>query len=424
MRRSIFTLALTTVLTLSWTASAQDYSVTKFPTLGGNGTYATAVNKNGEVVGVSGTSVVTSSHAFFWSKAAGIQDIGGGADSAASAVNDNGVVAGYSNPCYCQNVAFWWSAAGGKQNIKSPGQLWSVASGINNSNEIVGTYYDTSAKSFLWTQLEGMKDLGTLGCVRCLASAINDSNQVVGGASQSDGSQHAFLWSEAGGMVDLGTLGGPNSRAIKINASGQIVGISDTAGGVQHAFLWTETTGMQDLGTLAGYDHSWALSIDAAGRVVGFSWNTGRGMSRPFSWTSAHGMQKLGPFRNLDGQSADGVNSAGQILISSYVGNGPTSWIVTPLMHTTMSSSSNPSKAGDPVTFTANVISSVQGPPPDGELVAFKSGGQVLATVPLQSGVARFTTVLKATKSIRAVYAGDANYETSQSPLLKQVVVK
>ena len=422
MRKMGFTLSLCTVLTFSFLVRAQDYSVTLLPTLGGKLTRAFAINESGQVTGVSDTS--TFPHAFVWSRTGGIQDLGtlGGADSTGFAINASGLVAGYSYLCACQPIAFLWSPASGMRDLRAPSQHSGIAFGINKYSEIVGTYQDTSSKGFLWTQGQGARDLGILGCPGCLPNAINDRHQVVGSVLLPDGTSHAFIWTRAGGMTDLGTLGGPNSAARAINGTGRVVGVSDVPGGVQHAFFWSRATGMQDLGTLPGESYSSAAAIDAAGRVVGSSWNTGKVPGLPFSWTQAGGMKQLGPFTQNNISSADGVNSAGQILVSAYRTVGYSSYLMTPLMHTSLTSSANPSHVGEPVTFTATVNSAVQGPPPDGEIVRLMSGASVLATSTLEAGVATFTLALKGTRTVRAVYAGDSNYAPSKSDSLIQVV--
>jgi probable HAF family extracellular repeat protein len=68
-----------------------------------------------------------------------------------------------------------------------------------------------------------MRDLGTLGGDNSVATGINDSGQVVGYSETSTGSDspiHAFVFAD-GAMRDLGTLSGINSVATGINNSGQ-----------------------------------------------------------------------------------------------------------------------------------------------------------------------------------------------------------
>ena len=272
-----------------------------------------------------------------------------------------------------------------------------------------------------------MQDLGTLGCVNCGPAAINENGQVVGSFELSDQSYHALLWTQADGITDLGTLGGASSAALAINNAGQVVGAAQTANGDTHAFFWTAATGMKDLGTLPGETNSWAEAIDANGRAVGSSWHAGKDNGMPFSWTQSSGMTPLGPFSKHQAiLDANGVNTAGLILIRSYSHHfgGYLGSVMTPLMYTTLTSSSNPSQSGQPVTFTANVGSRVQGPPPDGELVTFTSSGKTLASVPLQAGVASFTMTLTATRTVKAVYVGDSNYAPTKPVSLKQVVEK
>ncbi len=92
---------------------------------------------------------------------------------------------------------------------------------------------------------------------------------------------------------------------------------------------------------------------------------------------------------------------------------------------TTLTAAPNPSTYGQAVTFTA-VVASKAGTPPNGETVTFMSGKTTLGTGTLSGGAAKFTTsTLKAgTTSVTAVYAGDANFASSKSKAVKQVVDK
>ena len=69
-------------------------------------------------------------------------------------------------------------------------------------------------------------DLGTLGVDLSVATGINNSGQVVGATQLRRADSAAFLWESGSGMQDLGTLGGVYSYAFGINDSGQVVGES------------------------------------------------------------------------------------------------------------------------------------------------------------------------------------------------------
>jgi len=86
---------------------------------------------------------------------------------------------------------------------------------------------------------------------------------------------------------------------------------------------------------------------------------------------------------------------------------------------TTISSSLNPSFYGEAVTFTA-VVSPA---PPNGETVTFKTS-TVLGTGTLSGGTATLTTstLYAGTANAYAVYSGDANYASSTSAKLAQVI--
>ena len=89
---------------------------------------------------------------------------------------------------------------------------------------------------------------------------------------------------------------------------------------------------------------------------------------------------------------------------------------------TTLTSSLNPSTYGQAVTFTAVVTPA----PPDGEIVTFRQGGNVMGTGALSGGSATVTTSTLAvgTDTIKAVYAGDGTYAGSTSNAVSQVVDK
>ncbi|MGA7926996.1 MAG: Ig-like domain repeat protein [Candidatus Sulfotelmatobacter sp.] len=89
-----------------------------------------------------------------------------------------------------------------------------------------------------------------------------------------------------------------------------------------------------------------------------------------------------------------------------------------------LSSSPNPSRSGEPVTLTATVNSAFDVPPPNRESVTFMQGTTVLGTASISGGVAQLSTstLPEGTDVIAAEYGGDANFDSSTSKALKQIV--
>jgi hypothetical protein len=87
-----------------------------------------------------------------------------------------------------------------------------------------------------------------------------------------------------------------------------------------------------------------------------------------------------------------------------------------------VTSSLNPSKHGQSVTFTATIHSNTTGTPTG--TVTFKDGATVLSTKALTAGKATFatSTLSTAKHSITVGYNGSASYLTSTSPVLVQTV--
>ncbi len=197
----------------------------------------------------------------------------GGEYSYAYAINDSGQVVGQSYTSDNQIRAFLWDKDNGMQNLGvleipgNPGQpYYSCATGINNSGQIVGYsgYYDGPERAFLWENGQ-MCDLGSLGGTDSHATGINNQGQIVGYSKNSNGDIRAFLWHN-GIMQDIGTLEGRTTYAHGINDNGQVIGESYTSNGY-NAFIWDNGI-MNNLGTINQYG-SVAKGINNSGQITG-----------------------------------------------------------------------------------------------------------------------------------------------------------
>jgi probable HAF family extracellular repeat protein len=255
----------------------KDGQIINLGTLGGNFSYANAINDRGQVAGFALNTIPdsfglgdlcengpfpTQMRASLWTGEA-IQDLGtlGGPDSCALWLNQSGQAAGHSftdstlNPLtgFPSVHPFLWDH-GTMLDVGTLGGTFGLANAINNRGDVVGRMNlagDLTAHPYLWR--EGtLKDLGTLGGTFGQATSVNDAREIVGGATnQNDQAFLAFLWRK-GVMTDLGTVVGDDcSSADYISSGGQIVGTSfGCAGGPSHAFLWDDGGPMIDLNTV------------------------------------------------------------------------------------------------------------------------------------------------------------------------------
>jgi len=249
----------------------------ELPTLGGNHGFATGVNNKGNVVGWAETPVHDPTcdettaqelqfRAVVWDpkngskgkiKARELRPFPGDSTSAATAINDNGQVVGISGDCdqavgrYSARHAVLW----GKNHkpIEIPnlgGTSWHTPMDINDQGDVVGFSNpdepgdetgDFISRAFYWPYgATQAVDLGTLeGDAFSEAFAINARRQVVGVSFAA--SARAFIW-EGREMIDLNTLVdiAPDVllSAQDINDAGQITGrVLDGATGEVLAFI-------------------------------------------------------------------------------------------------------------------------------------------------------------------------------------------
>lgn len=312
---------------------------------------------------INGHAQNATTHAFLWSTATGMRDLGsiGGGSSYANGINNAGQVVGYYETASSYH-AFLWTASSGMQDLGTLGGDFAIASGINSAGQVVGGSSNASGEvhAFLWTATSGMKDLGdTLRGTFSDAVAINDQGAITGTASQVGDTRyvaflrtpphkwiqalgtlgshfsyghainaggtmagssplnnnlnpyHAFIRRAGSRLFDIGTLGGGNSTALGINSSEQVVGWS---GFFPQAFLWNATSGMQALPTLGGQNSS-ALAINSNSQIVGFS-DLSPTVSHAVLWPSPDQIQDLGTLGGRN-SAAYGINDLGQVVGTS-----------------------------------------------------------------------------------------------------------
>ena len=388
---------------------SQVYRVSTLPALKGKPTVrypnlANGINNSGEVAGFSISDAVA------W-KAGGIQDFG--QDDCwmcrpAGGINSSGDVTGL-----LVDEGFVWTAAGGIQILGSYVQ----PTGINSSDMVTGVYNaGSNTDAFWWTPQEPhLHDLGSFGDGVTWAFGINDSGQIVGFSDDAHYNAIAFVWSESTGLQAIPS---PFAGAYSINNQGQVAGADQNS----HAAIWTAAGGTQDLGVLPGTSYSFAVAVNNRGVAVGNSFTPPHGPGAVFIWSASLGMLNLNVLANnsKENWTVIGINDAGQIVVNKKGGNVQ---VLTPIIAVGLTSSQNPSQLGQTVTFTATT-SSIAGPPPDGEMVTFADSRTILGTAPLAGGVAQFSTSSLAAGNhhVSATYAGDANYASSKSNVIKQVV--
>jgi probable HAF family extracellular repeat protein len=191
--------------------------INELPTITGDPEgVALSANRRGQIVGSSGTCAAFNSntllnllpvHALLWEdgKAVDLGNLGGTTGQAggnlAWAINDLGQVVGSSDLAGDTTFhAFLWTSAAGMKDLGTlPGDAASSAAAINERGHVVGISLDQNFNphAFLW-QDGAMTDLNSLvpaksPLVLLTACSINSRDEIAGLAMTASGEFHAYL---------------------------------------------------------------------------------------------------------------------------------------------------------------------------------------------------------------------------------------
>jgi probable HAF family extracellular repeat protein len=274
----------------------------------------------------------------------------GGASSYAADINGSGIVVGWSETNAGATHAFRWSAAAGMVDLGTlPGDPVSRAVAVLDGTQ-GGQILGVSGSDGRWTPVvwSASGSISALpiplvpGFTTALPTDFNGRGDVVG--SDANGFQHGWIWSAADGKFDLSANvqgGSYEGSAAAVTASG-LVALTTSASTCKRAtcwrgYLWAKSTGYRALGTP---DHDpdasvAALGLNESGTVVGWTastddraapyvWGTGKGFTRLSTYSSdathygyATGVSSSG---TVVGAGFDPI--AGSIVASAWLANG------------------------------------------------------------------------------------------------------
>jgi probable HAF family extracellular repeat protein len=346
-------------------------------TLGGSSSYAAAINSSGVVVGWSETKA-GDTHAFRWTPAAGMVDLGtlpGQQSSQAVAILDGNVATDSQILGMSGRDAVVWSASGSISVLPVP--LTSSASstfpqGFNDRGEVVGfdAGGDLDQRAWIWSAHDGKSDLTSAGQVMSnegSASAITPDGVALLTAraptcTRNPQCWRTYLWSKNSGFQPLGVPDN-NSEAsvtgLAINEAGTVVGWTDGSGGVA-PYRWTAATGFTVLPDYPSATYAYATGVNPSGNTVGAALDPTSGSIVATLWPASGGIQRLTP-ENPNPSVALAINSGGSIVGWASVSAGVNHamiWVPSSqLARWQAREAPSPSSLGSPSVSNAELLS-------------------------------------------------------------------
>lgn len=281
--------------------------------------------------------------AFRWNGT--LQELQGGRVATATSADGSVVVGTLASPVH----AFRWTAAGGLQDLGlPPGGTESKALDVSaDGNIVVGTATTAQGSlAWIWDEAVGMRSIGTLGADANGATAVSADGMIVVGYS----GHHAFRWTSEDGMVDISpdVPDTGTASALAISADGTtIVGAylpTQGVGMIPLQFRWTAANGFEDLVSPEWGDISPGHAYDADSSGSHIFGALFQSFGYASVWSRTTGTIKLAPYLESEGMDLTGWNlleasaasDDGDVVVGvAYRGVGqdkvPTAWRISGL---------------------------------------------------------------------------------------------
>jgi probable HAF family extracellular repeat protein len=238
-----------------WTAAGDMQDLTPQLTSTGGAT-AMAVNSANQVVGYYYPSGNSGTLGFFWTQNGGLQSLGA-TGTLAFGINNAGTVVGQTIVAKGYRHAFSWTEAAGITDLGTLGGDESSALGINNLGWIVGTSLTTNKNGllhgFVWTPSTGMQDLDTISAhfspkdKQTYALQVNDSGVIAISTNRGGYLLIPTMTVQIASSVNPSVLGQPvtftatmtsiagpppSGETVQFLVGGSVLGTATMAGGV------------------------------------------------------------------------------------------------------------------------------------------------------------------------------------------------
>jgi probable HAF family extracellular repeat protein len=286
-------------------------------TLGGASSVAADIDNQGVVVG-SSQLASGATHAFRWSAASGMIDLGtlpGDVESQAvaildSAMPDDGQILGFSG-----GSGRWtpvvWSSSGASRALPIPllpNATFGRPTAFNTLGQVVGWDVTNMQHAWVWSASTGKYDLTANvpgGSPEGAATAIMPSGLVLlttraKSCNATFECWRTYQWTASNGYLTLGTPDDDGEVAVAglgANESGTVVGWFARSSVGTTAYRWSPAAGFSLLPHYSGdgFRTGYATAVNAAGTIVGAESDPATGRYVATAWPTTGGISRLSP---------------------------------------------------------------------------------------------------------------------------------